>query len=267
MNKLFLATAALALLSGCTQVEQGERAVWKKYGGVVETGDEGPGFYVYNPWSWDVNTMDTRQQKWQEKTEAYTKDIQKADIKFVLNYHLNPAKAGVMYGRVGVNWADNILPQYTLQAIKNEFGLWDAVRVVEHRGQVTDRIAHALRTSLARQDIVLDSFDLIDVKYTGAFEHAVEAKQVAVQNAITAQNRTVQISEEAKQAVVAAKGKAEALSITSTALKGDPKLIEFEALKVQQRAVEAWEKTGGKMPSTVVVGNGQGTPPFIFNQK
>jgi regulator of protease activity HflC (stomatin/prohibitin superfamily) len=254
MKKLFLATAVAALsLGGCTQVNSGEAAVWQYYGGVQKTGDEGPGFYVYNPWSWDVTTMDTRQQKWQEKTEVYTKDIQKADVKFVLNYHLNPAQAGRMYGRVGVNWADNILPQYTLQAIKNEFGLWDAVRVVEHRGDVTTRITMALRQSLGRQDIILDSFDLIDVKYDGPFEKSVERKQVAVQDAITAQNKTVQFSEEAKQAVIKAKGEADALAITATALRNDPTLIEY-------KKIQAWQATGGKVPQTVV---GNSSPPFI----
>lgn len=247
MYKKLITLLAAVSLGACTQVDAGNVSVWTYYG-KAEQKSYGPGFYWYNPWSYDVIEMDTRQLKWRGNTETYTKDIQKSDVKFVLNYHLEGSKAHIMYQRVGENWADNILPQTVLQAIKNEFGAWDAVRIVEHRGQVTDRIEHNLRAKLARQNIVLDSFDLVDIKYTGPFEHAVEQKQVAVQNAQAAQNKTVQTTEEAKQAVIKAKGEAEALSITSTALKGDPKLIELKAI----------EKWNGELPTYMT-----GPVPFV----
>lgn len=100
---------------------------------------------------------------------------------------------------------------------------------------------------------IVDSFDLIDVKYDGPFEKSVERKQVAVQDAITAQNKTVQITEEANQAKIKAQGEAEALAITATALRNDPTLIEY-------KKIQAWQATGGKVPNTVV---GNASPPFI----
>lgn len=237
----------MLLLGACTQVEAGERAVMTRYG-KAEQKTYDSGFYWYNPWSTDVITMNVQQRKWGSKTETYTKDVQKADVRFVLNYHLNPNRAHIMYQRVGQEWADNILPQVTVETIKNELGRVDAVTLVATRGDVADRIAARLRERLAKQDIILDGFDLTDISYTDTFEHAVEAKQVAVQAAITAQNQTVQVQEKAKQRVIQAKGEAEALSITSTALKGDPKLIEL-------KAIEKWD---GKLPQYQT-----GPVPFI----
>jgi regulator of protease activity HflC (stomatin/prohibitin superfamily) len=230
LKNIAIILAAAIAVTGCTQVDNGNAAV-KTYYGQAEQKSYGPGLYWYNPWSTDIISMNTQQNKWGDKTETYTKDVQKADVTFVLNYHLSGDRAHVMYQRVGTDWADNILPQATVETIKDELGRVDAVTLVATRGDVAQRIYMKLRAKLARQDVVLDSFDLTDISYTQAFEHAVEQKQVAVQAAITAKNQTVQVQEEANQAVIAAKGKAEALSITSTALKGDPKLIEYEAIK------------------------------------
>jgi regulator of protease activity HflC (stomatin/prohibitin superfamily) len=253
MNKLKLLLASGLLgLGACTQVEAGHSAVMTNYGKPHDK-SYGPGFYWYNPWSTDVIVMDVRQLKWTSATESYTRDVQKADIKFALNYHLRPSKAHTMYGRVGENWADNILPQATVEVIKDELGRVDAVTLVATRAMVGQKITERLRARLSKQDVVLDSFDITDISFTGEFEKAVEAKVTAVQTAIAEQNKTVAVTERAKQAVIKAKGDAEALSITSTALKGDPKLVEFEAIK-------AWKETGGKVPQTVV---GNASPPFI----
>jgi prohibitin 2 len=246
MKKIMLALAAASLsLGACTQVDTGHRGVETHFGKVV-SGSLPEGLYWYMPFfGTSYEQMDVRQQKWGANTETYTKDVQKADISFVMNYHLNPTKAHVMFSRVGQEWTDNIIPQMTSQAIKNEFGRWDAVKVVENRGAVASNIEASLRAKLAKQDVVLDSFDLVNVKYTGDFEQAVEAKQVAIQNATKEVNNTQAVIERGKQAVFTAEANAKALKATSDALEANPKLIEYEAIK----------KWDGTVPQTMVGGS------------
>lgn len=256
-NLIMLALAAMSL-GACTQVDTGHRGVPVTFGKVTASAYS-EGLYWYNPFADSIVQMDVRQQKWESNTQTYTKDVQKADLSFVLNFHLNPDRAHVMYQRVGEDWKANIIPQITAQTIKNEFGRWDAVKVVENRGTVAANIANQLRVLLAKQDVVLDSFDLVNIGYSGDFEQAVEAKQVAIQTAVREQNNTVAVQERSKQAVITAQGTAEALRITSNALESNPKLIQYEAIK-------AWQATGGKMPSTLIMGEGGKTPPFILGQ-
>lgn len=241
MNRMFALAGIGLLLAGCSQVNTGFRGVETCYGRVCSDSLT-EGLYWYNPWSTDIYQLDTRQQKWGSTTETYTRDVQKANVTFAINFHLNPSKAHIMYARVGADWKDNIIPQMVAQSIKNEFGRWDAVKVVENRGEVAMRISNALRVALARQDIILDSFDLTDIKYTGAFEEAVEDKQVAIQTAIREQNNTIAVTERGKQQVITAEANAKALKATSDALESNPKLIEYEAIK----------KWNGSVPSTLV---------------
>lgn len=83
---VFILTSLLALSAcGFTTVETGHRGVKVHYGKVVsESLPED--IYFYNPFTSDVIEMDVRLLKWEGDTQAYTKDVQQADVHFVLNY-------------------------------------------------------------------------------------------------------------------------------------------------------------------------------------
>jgi regulator of protease activity HflC (stomatin/prohibitin superfamily) len=113
---------------------------------------------------------------------------------------------------------------------------------------------------LAAKNVVVSGLQLTNIDYSDEFEHAVEAKVVAQQNAIQEQNRTVQVREKATQQIETAKGNAEAtvlnakaeaesIRIRANALEANAKLVEWEA-------VQKWD---GKLP----VYSMGGAVPFI----
>ena len=246
---LLLACASLAL-GGCAEViDAGSAGVRSRYG-EVDNLSLSPGFYWYNPFSTDVIEMNVQVNKWKASTPVYTKDIQQAEVWFAATYHLDPKRAHLMYQRVGINWSDSLLPQVVTQAIKNEFGKWNAVSVIANRGQVQSNIRMAIAPALAQRMIVLDGFEVTNIDYTDAFEQAVEDKEVAVQSAIAEVNRTKQIEEQGRQKVISAEAEARSIQLRSAALQSSPKLVEWEAV----------QKWNGELPTYV----GAGTPvPFI----
>lgn len=251
--KVCLLTAAAVSIGACTQVENGNRGVKTHYGKVV--GKAMPeGLYWYNPWSTDIIEMNVQQKKWSSKTLTYTRDIQQADIDFVVTFHLQPDKAHVMYQRVGIDWTDQMVPQVVLQAIKNEVGRWTAVEVIENRGRIQTEIQKSVLKRLATRNVVLDGFDITDVSYSDAFEQAVESKTVATQNAQRAQNITVQKQEEAKQVIIAAEAEAKSMAIRANALAQNRNLIEYEAV----------QKWNGELPMYQMGGS---TPFINLNKK
>lgn len=238
---------------GFTTVDEGERVVWTEWG--VATGTGEPGFHTYNPISTDAITFNVLEQKRTGETEAYTKDVQNAGIKYTLTYALDSAQVLDTYTTIGVEWEAKLVDQNVERAIKDVIGTKEAVAdVINKRSEVQDRIESVLRARLAKQRIRLASFELTDVTFAKAFENAVEAKQVAVEKANAAKNRTVEIEERARQKVIAATAEAEAIRIQSAALKGSPDYVKL-------KAVEAWGENGAKVPHTVVGGQGQ---PGVF---
>jgi regulator of protease activity HflC (stomatin/prohibitin superfamily) len=56
-----------------------------------------------------VTPMSTQVQKYQEKYNAVTKDLQAVLVEMVLNYRLLPEKAPEVYQKIGVNFANVIV--------------------------------------------------------------------------------------------------------------------------------------------------------------
>lgn len=261
MKSLFV-VAAFALLTGCgwQTVDTGHRGVETHFGKVVsESLPEG--LYWYNPFTSDVVQMDTRIQKWDGKTTAYTRDVQQASVFFTLNYRLNPSMAHIVYQTVGEDWIDKLVGQVVHEEVKREFGQHEAVDIVAQRDKAARAIEATIVAKLATRNVIVTGFQLTNIDYTTEFEHAVEAKVIAQQSAIEEQNRTVQKQELANQQIVAAKGnaestilnakaEAESIRIRATALEQNAKLVEWEA-------VQKWD---GKMPQYMM---GGGATPFI----
>jgi len=263
VRKLLMVGALVAALftTGCAEVvDSGHRGVRKSFGEVT---DESlvPGLYWYNPIGGDILEIDVRQIAWKGVTPAYTKDVQKADIAFTVNYRLQPDKAHIVYQTVGADWASSQIPQVVYAALKNEAGKWNAVDIISNRAIVQKDVSEAVTKALAPRFIVVERFEITNVDYDSAFEKAVEAKVIAEQEALKAKNQTVTVEEQARQSVIQARAEADSrllkaeaeaksIRIRADALTQNPRLVELEAV----------QKWNGVLPTNMY---GSAPVPFI----
>lgn len=243
--------ALVGMIGSCssvTIVETGHRGVKTVFGKV--DGDPLPeGIYFTSPFTTSIHQMDIRTQKIEDKTEIYTKDVQTANVKYAVNYSVKGDRAGELFKTVGITYAEKLIPQAVQGALKNAAGKWEAMDVINHRENVRSEVQDNLRDTLSPRGIEIESFQLVDVAFTKAFNDAVESKVVAVQKADEAKNQTVQVSEQAKQRVIAAQADAQAMKIKSDALQQNQNLVQYEA-------VQKWD---GVLP-VYMMGN---STPFI----
>jgi prohibitin 2 len=242
-----------------TTVGTGHRGAKVVFGEVV--GDALPeGLYFVMPFTTHIEEIDVRQFRWDGKTEAFTKDVQQANIMFTLNYGLDPTKAHIVYRDIGPDWIARLVGQDVVEEIKREIGQNEAVLLISNREDAARKMEKNIIAKLGQRHVIVGSFRLTDIDYQPEFRKAVEDKVVAVQNAIAEQNRTVQIQEKAKQQIETAKGnaestvlnakaEAESIRIRATALEQNAKLVEWEAV----------QKWNGTLPQYVM----GGAVPFI----
>jgi len=246
----FFLFAVLALLTACEQIDTGHRGVQTRFGEVDEKlGSMPEGLYFYNILTSKIAEMDARVQRTEGVANTYTKDVQQADIKYVINYRLDPANAHTIYKLVGSDWAAKLVPQAVEGIMKQVVGHYIAVDLIEHRGKATAEIQVAIAESLKPKFVILDRIELVNIQYHKAFEQAVESKVVAVQKAVEEQNRTVQVQEQAKQQIISAEAQAKSMTIRANALTANAKLVEYEA-------VQKWD---GKLPQYML----SNTMPFL----
>lgn len=240
------------LLTGCgfEIVDTGHRGVKTRFGEVdMSVGSLPEGFYFYNPFTSKIIEMDARVQSLKNTSNTYTRDVQQADITYVVNYNLQPDRAHIMYKEVGVAWVSTILVPAVEGAFKQVVGQWDAVDLISNREKATRAAEKAVRDAVSERGVNIVRLEMVNIAYQKEFEQAVEKKVTAIQRAIEEQNRTKQIEEQAKQKIITARSEAESMRIRANALQQNPKLVEYEA-------VQKWD---GKLPQYMM----GGAVPFI----
>ena len=252
MIKIIAMLALFPLLTACgfEVVDTGHRGVKTTFGEVdMKAGSMPEGFYTYNPFPSSIKEMDVRVRRLENTTNTYTKDVQQADITYVVNYQLQPDVAHIMFKDVGISWEETVLVPVVEGAFKQVIGQWDAVELISNRQNATKAALKAVHDALSSRGINIVGMEMTNISYQKAFEHAVEMKVTAIQKAIEEQNRTKQIQEQAKQTVLTAQASAESMRIRANALQKNARLVEYEA-------VQKWD---GKMPQYMLGGG----VPFI----
>jgi len=241
---------------GITIVDTGHRGV-KTHFGEVEGEGLTEGLYWINPFTEDIAEMSVQVLKWTNETMAYTKDVQQATVGFTLNYRLDPAKVHIVYREVGRDWSEKLVAQVIFEDIKREIGQHNAVDLIAQRDQAARAIETRVVKKLGERDVVVTNLQLTNITFTQKFEHAVEEKVVAEQEAIREKNNTEKIKQLAMQKIETARGtaestllnakaEAESIQIRARALEQNAKLVEYEL-------ATRWD---GKLPITMVPGGG-----------
>lgn len=243
-----LLVVLIAFFNPIAIVGVGERGVKVTLGKVSPTSYT-EGIHFITPFISHIKTMNVKTQKSYVETSVYTKDIQNAQITYVLNYNLQPENAHKMYREVGQNYLETVVTPVVEGTLKDVIGKWNAQDLVANREQATREVLVKLQQHLTSKYVNVTDFQMTAIAYSGVFEKAIENKVTAEQEALRAKNKTVQIQEEAKQKLISAEAEAKSMAIRAHALTQNKALVEYEA-------VQKWD---GKLPE-YLMGN---SIPFI----
>jgi prohibitin 2 len=240
-----IALILLFLLSPFGTIAAGERGVHLRFTAV--TGKLfGEGLYFRIPLIESVQMMDVKVQKYEMESAAASKDLQTVHSVVALNFHIDPERVANIYQDVGLQFRDRIIDPAMQEAIKASTAKFTAEELITKRELVRDEIKAQLTSRLKGRNILVDEFNIVNFEFSKNFNDAIEAKVTAEQQALAAKNKLEQIKFEADQKIAEARGKAEAMTIESNALKSNPQILEL-------RALEKWngtlpQVTGGAIP-------------------
>ncbi len=225
------------MLGSVTVVPTGYTGIITTFG-KVEQRTLSAGAHLILPWQ-EVVKMDNRTQKVQIVTQAFSSDIQQVDLQLSVNFCIDQDTAQELYRTVGVGYYDNVMYPRILENTKAVFSQYSAENLIAKRNALSDLIAENTAEDMKPYGITIVSIAIEDIDFTDAFTAAVEAKQVAAQNKLTAETEQAQKTMEeeatAQRAIIAANAEAEKAVIAANA--------ELEVVKVQaEAALYAGEK-------------------------
>ena len=264
----------LVLILLCTMIRfvpTGYTGILTTFGKVEDTTLDA-GLNIIAPWQRIVK-LDNRSQKVEITTDAFSSDIQQVQVVASINYCIDQQTAHTLYKTVGKNYYDNVVLPRILENVKAVFAKYSAENLIANREDLSTEIVAAMRTDMADYGINVISLSIEDIDFTDAFTDAVEAKQVAAQEKLTAETKQAQLTmeqrAEAERAVIAAEAELEVTKIQAeSAFYAGEKEAEMnkkiadslsEGL-IKYYYIKQWD---GKLPTTVL-GDGQSV---IFNME
>ncbi len=158
----------------------------------------------------NVVLMDNREQRTPFAVNAFSSDIQQTSVSGSVNYAIDKSTAMTLYKEVGVNYQQVLIQPRILEDVKAVFSRYTAENLIASRDALSNSIEELLQSDLEPYGINVMSVSIEDVDFTDVFTNAVEAKQVAAQEKLTAETKQEQAIMEQKAAAEREKIAAEA---------------------------------------------------------
>ena len=209
-----------------------------------------------------INQVNVRTQRKQIELVAFSSDIQQTTLLVTVNFNITPDIASRLFKTVGMAYVDTLLVPRVNEDAKVVVSNYTAEALIENRETLSSEIMMLLKDDVADYGITISGVSIENMDFTDAFEQAVEAKQVATQQKLTAQTEqdkiTMEQKAEAERKQIAAD--AEAYSIKTRAeAEADANRKISETLTdelIRYHEAQAWD---GKLPSTYI-GTGDSIP-------
>lgn len=231
-------------------VNPGQRGVLMKFG-EVQPEILSEGIHPVLPIVNTVEKLSVRVQNQEISTEALSKDLQNVHTDVALNWHIAPEKVNLVFQQVGNQQAivHRIINPAVKEVLKAVMARYTAEEIITTRTEVKAEVDRALTSRLGTYHLDIDDISLVNIQFSQQFNKAVEAKQIAEQEAKRAGFLAMKAENQAKAKVNLARGEAQSHQLIVKSLT--PAIL-------QRQAIAKWD---GRMP-WISAGGGDNTRLF-----
>ncbi|MDO8751677.1 MAG: prohibitin family protein [Dehalococcoidia bacterium] len=188
----------------------GERGVVLQFNAVTDkTFSEG--LYAKVPFVESVVKMSVQTLAYEVDAGAASRDLQEVATGVTLNYSLAPDKVNRIYQQLRRDYVERIIKPAVQESVKATTAQFDAEELISKRPAVRAAIEDTLKQRISPFGITVDALSITNFQFSPTFTASIEAKVVAVQKALEAENRLRQIEIEARQREATAVGEANAI--------------------------------------------------------